>query len=56
MKAQKNPSQKIICLNRKASYNYSFLDLLEAGISLKGSEVKSLREGKASIQILTQQK
>jgi SsrA-binding protein len=49
MKAQKNPSQKIICLNRKASYNYSFLDLLEAGISLKGSEVKSLREGKASI-------
>ena len=47
---QKNiPGQKIICLNRKASFNYFFLDLLEAGIALKGSEVKSLRDGKASI-------
>ena len=41
--------QKIICLNRKASFNYFFIDLLEAGISLKGSEVKSLRDGKGSI-------
>ena len=41
--------QKIICLNRKASYNYFFLETLEAGISLKGSEVKSLRNGKGSI-------
>jgi len=41
--------QKIICLNRKASFNYFFLELLEAGISLKGSEVKSLRDGKGSI-------
>jgi len=47
---QKEPlGQKIICLNRKASFNYFFLELLEAGISLKGSEVKSIREGKASI-------
>tara|TARA_B100000902_G_scaffold384991_1_gene425805 strand:+ start:73 stop:546 length:474 start_codon:yes stop_codon:yes gene_type:complete len=43
------PGQKIICLNRKASYNYFFLETLEAGISLKGSEVKSLRNGKGSI-------
>ena len=43
------PGQKIICLNRKASFNYFFIDLLEAGISLKGSEVKSLRDGKGSI-------
>ena len=49
MKVKKNPGQKIICLNRKASFNYTFHDMLEAGISLKGSEVKSLREGKASI-------
>ena len=42
-------SKKIICLNRKASFNYFFLEVLEAGISLKGSEVKSLREGKGSI-------
>ena len=41
--------QKIICLNRKASFNYFFLEELEAGISLKGSEVKSLREGKGNI-------
>ena len=41
--------QKIICLNRKASFNYFFIELLEAGIVLKGSEVKSLRDGKGSI-------
>ena len=41
--------QKIICLNRKASFNYFFLEFLEAGIYLKGSEVKSLRDGKGSI-------
>ena len=41
--------QRIICLNRKASFNYFFLEILEAGISLKGSEVKSLRDGKGSI-------
>ena len=40
---------KIICLNRKASFNYFFLDLLEAGIVLKGSEIKSIREGKVNI-------
>ena len=49
MKQKKFPGQKIICLNRKASFNYFFHDLIEAGISLKGSEVKSLRDGKASI-------
>ena len=41
--------QKIICLNRKASFNYFFYELIEAGIALKGSEVKSLRDGKGSI-------
>ena len=45
----KNVSQKIICLNRKASFNYYFKELYEAGIVLKGSEVKSLRNGKGSI-------
>ena len=49
MKQKKVPGQKIICLNRKASFNYFFQELIEAGISLKGSEVKSLRDGKASI-------
>ena len=41
--------QKIICLNRKANFNFFFIEILEAGISLKGSEVKSLRDGKGSI-------
>ena len=49
MKQKKAPGQKIICLNRKASFNYFFLELLEAGIALNGSEVKSLRDGKGSI-------
>ena len=46
MKQKATPGQKIICLNRKANFNYFFIELLEAGISLKGSEVKSLRDGK----------
>ena len=49
MKQNLAPGRKIICLNRKASFNYFFLEILEAGISLKGSEVKSLRDGKGSI-------
>ena len=49
MKHKLIPGKKIICLNRKASFNYFFYEIIEAGISLKGSEVKSLRDGKASI-------
>ena len=49
MNKKTNPGLKIICLNRKASFNYYFLELIEAGIVLKGSEIKSLREGKGSI-------
>ena len=40
---------KIICLNRKANFNYFLIDLLEAGIVLKGSEIKSVRNGKVNI-------
>ena len=40
---------KIISKNRKARFNYFFKEFFEAGIVLKGSEVKSLREGKANI-------
>ena len=49
MKKKTNPGFKIICLNRKASFNYFFKDLIEAGIILKGSEVKSIRAGKVNI-------
>ena len=44
-----NSGIKIICLNRKARFNYFFEDLIEAGIVLKGSEIKSIREGKINI-------
>ena len=40
---------KIISNNRKARFNYFFLEFFEAGIVLKGSEVKSLRNGRANI-------
>tara|TARA_Y100000590_G_scaffold411319_1_gene505224 strand:- start:2099 stop:2569 length:471 start_codon:yes stop_codon:yes gene_type:complete len=40
---------KIISNNRKAKFNYFFTEFFEAGIVLKGSEVKSLRDGKANI-------
>jgi SsrA-binding protein len=49
MKSKVTTGQKIICLNRKAGFNYFFHELLEAGIVLRGSEVKSIRDGKISI-------
>ena len=49
MTKKTNVGLKIICLNRKASFNYFFHDLLEAGIVLKGSEIKSVRNGKINI-------
>ena len=49
MKKKTNPGLKIISLNRKASFNYFFEDLIEAGIVLKGSEIKSIRDGKVNI-------
>ena len=49
MKSKTNPGLKIIALNRKASFNYFFEDLLEAGIVLKGSEIKSIRDGKINL-------
>ena len=49
MNKKTNSGLKIICLNRKASFNYFFEDLIEAGIVLKGSEIKSIRNGKVSI-------
>lgn len=42
-------SNNIQIKNRKASYEYSFIEKFDAGMVLKGSEIKSIREGKASI-------
>ena len=41
---------KIICLNKKARHNYSIDEVYEAGISLLGTEVKSLRDGRAHLK------
>ena len=40
---------KIICQNKKASHDYFLLETFEAGIKLKGTEIKSIREGKTNI-------
>ncbi len=49
MKKKTTSGLKIICLNRKASFDYFFEDLYEAGVVLKGSEIKSVRNGKVNI-------
>ena len=49
MKQKANPGVKLISINRKASFNYFFEDLIEAGIALKGSEIKSIRNGMVNI-------
>jgi SsrA-binding protein len=49
-KEQKSgPQRQIVASNRKARHDYSILDVFEAGVVLAGTEVKSLREGKASL-------
>lgn len=40
---------KIVCQNKKASFEYFILDTYEAGIKLTGTEIKSVREGKCNI-------
>lgn len=42
--------KKIVCQNRKARHDYFIDEIYEAGIVLAGSEVKSLREGRASLR------
>lgn len=49
--ANKEPSsdEKIVCVNRQARHNYFIDEIYEAGLVLLGSEVKSLRDGKANL-------
>src|ERR1051325_6428790 len=42
-------ANRVVADNRKARFNYEILDTYEAGIALTGTEVKSLRVGKATI-------
>jgi len=49
--AKENRFSKIVNIkNRKASFEYEFLETLVAGISLTGTEIKSIREGKVSLK------
>lgn len=46
---RQDASRKVVCLNRKARHDYEVLETLEAGLVLRGSEVKSLRSGQAAL-------
>jgi SsrA-binding protein len=49
MAAKADKPQKVVADNRKARFNYEIGETFEAGIALTGTEVKSLRVGKATI-------
>lgn len=49
MSKKPTDGRKVIATNRKARHNYSILDVYEAGVQLVGTEVKTLREGRASL-------
>lgn len=49
-KNAKKPAELVVAQNRAASYNYHLLEKLEAGLVLLGTEVKSLRDGKANLR------
>jgi SsrA-binding protein len=46
----KTSGEKLIVDNRRARHDYHFLEKVEAGLVLTGTEVKSLRDGRASLQ------
>jgi len=48
--ADKKEGTKIVATNRKAQHDYHILETYEAGLALKGTEVKSLRQGKVSLR------
>ena len=45
-----SPNERIVSENRKARHNFEVLDTMECGIVLRGSEVKSLRENRISLE------
>jgi SsrA-binding protein len=48
-KGQKDSNNQVVATNRKARHTYSILETYEAGVALMGTEVKSLRDGTASL-------
>jgi len=49
-KMEKEEKIKVVATNRKAYHDYTIFETYEAGLELKGSEVKSLRAGKATLR------
>ena len=49
-KDKSEPDYKVVAQNRRARHEYTIIDTLETGIELVGTEVKSIRQGKASLQ------
>ncbi|MGH9470055.1 MAG: SsrA-binding protein SmpB [Terriglobia bacterium] len=47
---KKKPEQRNFAVNRQAGHYYNLLEKFEAGVELTGTEVKSIREGKASLK------
>jgi len=47
--AAKEPERKVVADNRRARFNYEIGEVFEAGIALTGTEVKALRQGRATI-------
>ena len=50
MAVQDDTDEKIVTTNRKARHDYFVLESYECGVVLKGSEVKSIRNGRANLQ------
>ncbi|HEU4341591.1 MAG TPA: SsrA-binding protein SmpB [Candidatus Binatia bacterium] len=50
MGKEKSGGEQVVCVNRQARHNYFIEETYEAGLVLLGSEVKSLREGKANLK------
>jgi SsrA-binding protein len=48
--AAEDPNARVVCRNRRARHEYDLLDELECGVQLVGSEVKSIRASKISIE------
>ena len=48
--ANDDPNSRFVCRNRRAHHEYDILDEIECGIQLRGSEVKSIRNNKISIE------
>lgn len=50
MSAQKSSGTKTVCMNKQAFFTYFIESKYEAGLALQGTEVKSLREGRANLK------